>query len=306
MAARHGNGGMGAVAAATWNERVFVAAPTQRQGTSNAARRAGQIVSALPILFLLFDSVVKFFNVPAVAEAQNQLGIPQNLTPAIAIVELACLLLYMIPRTSPLGAMLLTGYLGGAVAIHVRVGNPLFSHILFPVYVGVMLWAGLCLRNPRLREAVFPPKVKRAGPVPAASSVISRRMNIVLWIVQGLLAGLFLFSGGMKLLVPYEVLMSMGSPNQIVLPELFVKFIGVAEVLGAIGLILPRLLGIRRGLTPLAAASLVIIMIGATVVTALSGEVGTAAVPFVTGLLCALVAYKRGFEGTPAAAVRTR
>ena len=96
-------------------------------------------------------------------------------------------------------------------------------------------------------------------------------MTYALWIVQGLLALIFLFAGGTKLILPLEVLASMGSPNQIPLPGLFVRFIGVAEVLGAIGLILPGLLRIRPGLTPLAAVGLVIIMIGATVLTLVGG-----------------------------------
>ena len=118
-------------------------------------------------------------------------------------------------------------------------------------------------------------------------------MNIVLWIIQGLLALLFLFSGGMKLVIPPDVLRSMGSPNQVVLPGLFIQFIGVCEVLAALGLILPGLLRIRTGLTPLAATLLVIIMIGATVLTMIGDGVGLAVIPLVTGLLTAFVAYGR-------------
>ena len=109
-----------------------------------------------------------------------------------------------------------------------------------------------------------------------------------LWIVQGLLALIFLFTGGMKLVQPLEVLTA-----QMPLPGLFVRFIGVAEVLGAIGLILPGLLRIRSGLTPLAAAGLVIIMIGATVLTLAGGDVAPALFPLVVGLLSAFVAYGR-------------
>ena len=118
-------------------------------------------------------------------------------------------------------------------------------------------------------------------------------MNIVLWIIQVLLALLFLFSGGMKLAIPPDVLRSMGSPNQVVLPGLFIQFIGVCEVLGALGLILPGLLRIRPRLTPLAATGLVIIMIGATVLTIIGDGIGLAVIPFVTGLLVAFVAYGR-------------
>ncbi len=113
-------------------------------------------------------------------------------------------------------------------------------------------------------------------------------MTRALWIVQGLLALLFLFAGSMKLIVPIELLTA-----QMPLPGPFLQFIGVAEVAGAIGLILPGLLRIRPILTPLAACGLMIIMIGATVVTLAGGEVVPALVPLVVGLLCALVAYGR-------------
>ena len=113
-------------------------------------------------------------------------------------------------------------------------------------------------------------------------------MNYALWIVQALLAAIFLFSGGMKLILPLEVLTA-----QTPLPGLFVRFIGVAEVLGAVGLILPWLLHIRPGLTPLAAAGLVIIMIGATVLTLAGGDVALALIPLGVGLLSAFVAYGR-------------
>jgi uncharacterized membrane protein YphA (DoxX/SURF4 family) len=116
-------------------------------------------------------------------------------------------------------------------------------------------------------------------------------MNSVLWIVQGLLAALFLFAGGTKLVLSLETLNSMS--NQTPLPGLFLRFLGVAEVLGAIGLILPGLLSIRPALTPLAAAGLVIIMIGATALTLASGDVAAALIPLVVGLLSAFVAYGR-------------
>jgi len=113
-------------------------------------------------------------------------------------------------------------------------------------------------------------------------------MNYALWIVQGLLAALFLFAGGMKLVLPLQKL-----TGPFPLPGLFIRFIGVCEVLGALGLILPGLLRIRPGLTPLAAAGLVIIMIGATVLTLMGGELTAAVVSAVVGLLAAFVAYGR-------------
>ena len=113
-------------------------------------------------------------------------------------------------------------------------------------------------------------------------------MTHALWIVQGLLAAIFLFAGGIKLVLPLEKL-----TGPMPLPGLLMRFIGVAEVLGAIGLILPGLLRIRPGLTPLAAAGLVIIMLGATVVTLAGGDVVAALISVVVGLLSAFVAYGR-------------
>jgi len=114
------------------------------------------------------------------------------------------------------------------------------------------------------------------------------KRNITLWVVQGLLAALFLFAGSMKLILPIE---AMAGP--VSLPGWFLRFIGVAEVAGAIGLILPWLTRIRPRLTPVAASGLVIIMSGATVVTVMGGPAATAVVPFVVGLLAATVAYAR-------------
>ncbi len=115
---------------------------------------AGRIITALPVLFLLWDSVIKLMNLPPVVEGFARLGYPQGIAPAIGALELACVVLYVIPRTSILGAILLTGYLGGAVATHVRVGDPLFSHVLFPVYVGLLISLGLFLRDGRLRALI--------------------------------------------------------------------------------------------------------------------------------------------------------
>jgi len=125
----------------------------------------------------------------------------------------------------------------------------------------------------------------------AAPATIGRnpsQVGVLLWIVQGLLALMFLFAGGMKLVLPIVML-----TQQTPLPGLFLRFIGVLEVLGGIGLILPGLLHVRPGLTPLAAAGLVIIMSGATGVTMAAGDVAPALVPVVVGLLLASVAYGR-------------
>ena len=131
----------------------------------------------------------------------------------------------------------------------------------------------------------------------SASSLKQRKpiLTSALWIIQGLLALLFLFAGSMKLIVPIQMLTAQ---MPLPLPGLFLQFIGVAEVAGAIGLILPGLLRIRPILTPLAACGLLIIMIGATVVTLAGGEVVPALLPLVMGLLCAFVAYGRRSWGS--------
>src|ERR1044072_2962523 len=118
-------------------------------------------------------------------------------------------------------------------------------------------------------------------------------MTYALWIIQILLALLFLFAGRTKLVIPPDVLAKMGSPNQIQLPGWFVRFVGVAEVLGALGLILPGLLRIKPWLAPLAAAGLVVVMIGATVLTIAADGFAAGVVPLVVGLLAAFVAYGR-------------
>ena len=118
-------------------------------------------------------------------------------------------------------------------------------------------------------------------------------MNIILWIVQILLALLFLFSGGLKLVLSSAELQRMGSPDAIHFPVLFIRFIGVCEVLGGLGLILPGLLKIRKGLTPLAVVGLTIIMVGAVIVTVAGEGVSKAVVPLVAGVLCVFVAYGR-------------
>lgn len=113
-------------------------------------------------------------------------------------------------------------------------------------------------------------------------------MNVALWIIQALLAALFIFGGGMKLVLPPEKL-----AGPVALPILFLRFIGVCELLGGLGLILPSVLRIKPGLTPLAAAGLVIIMIGATWITLSTGDIASAVVPFVVGILAAFIAYGR-------------
>ena len=114
----------------------------------------GRVLSGLVVLFLVPDGIIKFIKPAPVVETSAHLGLPLSLASTLGILLLVCTAIYVFPRTSVLGAILLTGYLGGAVATHLRVGDPLFSHILFPTYLGVLLWLGLYLRDDRLRALI--------------------------------------------------------------------------------------------------------------------------------------------------------
>lgn len=111
---------------------------------------AGRLISGLAVAFLIFDSTGKLLRVTPVVDGARQLGYPTEIVFGLGVTLLSCVLVYLVPRTSVLGAVLLTGYLGGAVATHVRVGSPLFTHVLFPVYVAALLWIGLMMRDARL------------------------------------------------------------------------------------------------------------------------------------------------------------
>lgn len=123
---------------------------------ANGSKRpwAGYIVSGLPALFLLMDAVMKFVQPAEVVRTTTELGYPASTILPLGVVLLVCTILYLIPRTSVLGAILLVGYLGGAVATNYRLSKPLFTHVLFPVYLGILLWLGLYLRDRRLRDLV--------------------------------------------------------------------------------------------------------------------------------------------------------
>lgn len=118
--------------------------------TSRRALWAGRILSGIPALFLLADGIGKLVAPPPVTESFIRMGMAPSISTAIGILELACLAIYLLPRTAALGAVLLSGYLGGAISLHVRLGDPLLTHSLFPCYLGALLWAGLFLRDPRL------------------------------------------------------------------------------------------------------------------------------------------------------------
>jgi hypothetical protein len=114
---------------------------------------AGRTMSALAILFLAFDCIIKLLNLAPAVEATTQLGYPANLVAVIGALQLICLVVYLIPRTAVLGAILLTGYLGGAIATQIRVESSLFS-IIFPVIFAALLWGGIFVRDERLRALI--------------------------------------------------------------------------------------------------------------------------------------------------------
>jgi hypothetical protein len=123
-----------------------------RQAARNTRFWIGWTMSGLVIAFLLMDATMKLMVLPVVTQTSATLGFPgAGMARALGEILLVCTILYAVPQTAVLGAVLLTGYLGGAVATQMRVGNPLFTHILFGVYLGVLLWSGLWLREPRLR-----------------------------------------------------------------------------------------------------------------------------------------------------------
>lgn len=129
---------------------------TQLASISKSALWIGRVMSGLVIAFLLFDSIIKLIPLDIVTETMNELGYSASPTLArgLGILTLACVVLYAYPRTAVLGAILLTGLLGGAMATHLRVGSPIFSHFLFGSYLGLLAWGGLYLRDARLRALV--------------------------------------------------------------------------------------------------------------------------------------------------------
>jgi DoxX-like family len=127
---------------------------SQTYGHSKWGKWIGWGMSGLMIAFLLFDSVSKLVLEHHVVEATTQIGYPLDAIRPLGVICLACTLLYAIPRTSILGAILLTGYLGGAIASKVRIEDPMFSSVLFGAYFGILVWGGLYLRDERLRSLI--------------------------------------------------------------------------------------------------------------------------------------------------------
>ncbi|HEX4682260.1 MAG TPA: DoxX family protein [Gemmatimonadaceae bacterium] len=127
---------------------------------SRGALWTGRVLSTLCILFLVFDAVAHIVKPAPVIDAFNRLGFPLSLAAPIGVLELVCVAVYAFPPTAALGAVLLTGYLGGAIATNLRAGSPMFAETLFPVYFGIALWAGLILRDRRVLELVPPRRAK--------------------------------------------------------------------------------------------------------------------------------------------------
>ena len=152
---------------------------------------SGYALTILFALFMLMDAGMKFTHAAPVIEANNQLGFPLHLVPAIGVLAFVLLTFYLIPRTAVLGAVLFTGYFGGAIALHLRVDHPLFSYTLFPIYIALFLWGGLWLRDPILRE-LFP--LTTPDPTPSTS----KKLLWTGYVLTTLGALLILFTAVMK------------------------------------------------------------------------------------------------------------
>ena len=128
--------------------------PERAAGRPTAQIWTGRVLSGVVVVFLLFDGIIKLVPLTVVTETLTQLGYPVGLERGLGVLTIAGALLYAVPRTSVLGAIVLTGLFGGAIATHLRAGSPLVSHLLFGLYLGLMAWGGLYLRDPRLRSLI--------------------------------------------------------------------------------------------------------------------------------------------------------
>ena len=188
---------------------------------------AGRIMSALPVLFLLMDGVMKLIKPAVVVDTTKQLGYPESVILPLGVVLLACTIVYLIPQTSVLGAILLTGYLGGAVATHVRYGNGAFE-ILFPVIFGTLLWGGLYLREKRLQPLI---------PLTTQASTSTKKMLWIGRIVSALPVLMLLFSAVIKLLKLGNVVTEFARLGY---PESRVLGIGILEITCTLIYLIPR------------------------------------------------------------------
>jgi hypothetical protein len=188
----------------------------------------GRVISGLMIAFLVFDGVLHLIQIAPVVAAFAQLGVPLSFAVPLGLVEIVCVALYAYPRTSILGAILLTAYLGGAVAMQVRVGNPLFGQALFPVYIGVLLWGGLWLRQARLRTQI-PIQLESAAP---AKKIVWAGRAVSVLPVLGILFGAIV-----KLMVLAPVVEGFRKAG---FPEYLVPVVGTIELVCTVVYVIPR------------------------------------------------------------------
>jgi len=195
---------------------------------SKTQRNTGYTLTVLAILFMIMDAAFKFTHGAPVIEANRQLEIPMSMTPAIGIIALVCLAFYIIPSTNVLGAILFTGYLGGAIAVHVRVGNPIFTHILFPIYIALFIWGGIWFCDRTLRDLF--PIVK--NPVTSAPSKALLYTGYVITVLAALLV---LLSAVMK----FVYVAPAGSPPP-AFPMEYVHTLAYIEILLVALYLFPR------------------------------------------------------------------
>lgn len=228
---------------------------------------SGYALTILFALFMLMDACMKFTHAAPVVEANNQLGFPLHLVAGIGVLALVLLALYLIPRTAVLGAVLFTGYLGGAIALQLRVDNPLFSNILFPIYIALFLWGGLWLRNPVLRE-LFP--LTASDPNPP----VSKKLFWTGYILTGIGALLIFLTAIMK----FVYVPPAGSPPP-VFPIHHVHHLAYIEIICAILYLIPRT-------SVLGAVLLTGYLGGATCINLRSGEsLASSLVPVIIGII---------------------
>ncbi|HEY6253771.1 MAG TPA: DoxX family protein [Candidatus Angelobacter sp.] len=203
---------------------------TEKPAVSTKELWAGRIISGLVIAFMLFDGVIHLMKIAPVVQAFQQLGWPISMAFLLGIIELLCVVIYLYPRTAMVGAIVLTGYLGGAVVTQLRVGNPLFGETLFPVYVGILAWGGLYLREPRLRTLI--PFLKTQ---PTAD--VSRKMLWAGRIISALPALGILFGSIVKLIKAPAVVQGFAKAG---FPEHLVIVVGIIEFLCVVIYLIPR------------------------------------------------------------------
>lgn len=204
-------------------------AATQTSPVSQRAPWTGRIVSGVTVAFLLMDGIMHMTTIAPVVQAFAQLGFPMRLALGLGILELVCVAIYVYPRTSVLGAILLTGYLGGAVAMHLRVGSSLFGETLFPVYVGIMVWGGLYLRERQLHALIPIVAVKK--------TTMSKKMLWAGRAATAVPALLILFASIPKLLKAAPIVEGF---RQAGFPEYLVVTVGIIELVCTVAYLVPR------------------------------------------------------------------